>query len=214
MKGLLKNNFYATLSGAKILAIVMVLSGAFIVAVISQSLLIGYIVLGIISFSGIAISVVRDEFSSKWGKYKLTLPVKRAQIVKSQFLNQLFWMAVGILFAITVTALSWLLHGSPFDIPFDIVTTFALGISMSLFMGAVFFPLFYLNGEEKGNIFFALSLLCAFLADYAIISLINYFIESGVRNLLLGILALLGCSTMAFILSYPLTVSIFKHKEY
>lgn len=214
MKGLLKNNFYATLSGAKILAIVMVLSGAFIVAVISQSLLIGYIVLGIIGFSGIAISVVRDEFSSKWGKYKLTLPVKRAQIVKSQFLNQLFWMAVGLFFAITVTALSWLLHGSPFDTPFDIVTTFVLGISMSLFMGAVFFPLFYLNGEEKGSIFFGLSLLCAFLADYAIISLINYFIEPGVHNLLLGILTLLGCSATAFVLSYPLTVSIFKRREY
>lgn len=214
MKGLFKNNFYATLSGAKILAIVMVLSGAFIVAVISQSLLIGYIVLGIIGFSAIAISVVRDEFSSKWGKYKLTLPVKRAQIVKSQFLNQLFWMAVGLLFAITVTAFSWFLHGSPFDTPFDIVTTFVLGISMSLFMGAVFFPLFYLNGEEKGSIFFGLSLLCAFLADYAIISLINYFIEPGVHNLLLGILALLGCSATAFVLSYPLTVSIFKHRQY
>lgn len=214
MKGLLKNNFYATLSGAKILAIVMVLSGAFIVAVISQSLLIGYIVLGIIGFSEIAISVVRDEFSSKWGKYKLTLPVKRAQIVKSQFLNQLFWMAVGILFAITVTALSWLLHGSLFDIPLDIVTTFVLGISMSLFMGAVFFPLFYLSGEEKGSIFFGLSLLCAFLVDYAIVSLINYFIEPGVHNLLLGILTLLGCSVTAFVLSYPLTVSIFKRREY
>lgn len=214
MKGLLKNNFYATLSGAKTLAIVMVLSGAFIVAVISQSLLIGYIVLGIIGFSEIAISVVRDEFSSKWGKYKLTLPVKRAQIVKSQFLNQLFWMAVGILFAITVTALSWLLHGSLFDIPLDIVTTFVLGISMSLFMGAVFFPLFYLSGEEKGSIFFGLSLLCAFLADYAIVSLINYFIEPGVHNLLLGILTLLGCSATAFVLSYPLTVSIFKRREY
>lgn len=214
MKGLLKNNFYATLSGAKILAIVMVLSGAFIVAVISQSLLIGYIVLGIIGFSEIAISVVRDEFSSKWGKYKLTLPVKRAQIVKSQFLNQLFWMAVGILFAITATALSWLLHGSLFDIPLDIVTTFVLGISMSLFMGAVFFPLFYLSGEEKGSIFFGLSLLCAFLADYAIVSLINYFIEPGVHNLLLGILTLLGCSATAFVLSYPLTVSIFKRREY
>lgn len=214
MKGLLKNNFYATLSGAKILAIVMVLSGAFIVAVISQSLLIGYIVLGIIGFSEIAISVVRDEFSSKWGKYKLTLPVKRAQIVKSQFLNQLFWMAVGILFAITATALSWLLHGSLFDIPLDIVTTFVLGISMSLFMGAVFFPLFYLSGEEKGSIFFGLSLLCAFLADYAIVSLINYFIEPGAHNLLLGILTLLGCSATAFVLSYPLTVSIFKRREY
>lgn len=214
MKGLLKNNFYATLSSAKTLAIVMVLSGAFIVAVISQSLLIAYVVLGIIGFSEIAIGIAKDECSSKWGKYKLTLPVKRAQIIKSQFLNQLLWMAVGTLFAITVTALSWLLHGSPFDIPLDVVTTFVIGISMSLFMGAVFFPLFYLSGEEKGSIFIGLSLVCAFLLDYAIVSLINYFVEPGVQNLLFGIITLLGCSATAFALSCPLTISIFKHKEY
>lgn len=81
MKGLLKNNFYATLPGAKTLILVMVLVGAFIAAVISQSLLITYIVLGIIGFSEVALGIVKDEFASKWGKYKLTLPVKRAEII-------------------------------------------------------------------------------------------------------------------------------------
>lgn len=213
MKGLLKNNFYATLSGAKILAAVMVLSGAFITAVISQSLLIAYIVLGIIGFSETAAGIVRDEFSSKWGKYKLTLPVRRADIIKSQYVNQLIWMAVGTLFAATVTVLSWLLHGSLFDIPLDIVTTFVMGISMSLFMGAVFFPLFYLIGEEKGSIFIGLSLVCAFLLDYAIVSLINYFVEPGPQSRLLGIIALSALSVLAFLLSCPITVRIFKRKE-
>ena len=68
MKGLIKNNFYATLSGAKTLSIVMILTGAFIVAVISQTLLIAYIILGIIGFSETALAIVRDECSSKWGK--------------------------------------------------------------------------------------------------------------------------------------------------
>ena len=99
MKGLMKNNFYATLPSAKALAIIMVLTGAFITAVISQTLLISYIVLGIIGFAEIAVSIVKEEFSSKWGKYKLTLPVRRAQIIKSQFINQLIWMSVGTLFA-------------------------------------------------------------------------------------------------------------------
>lgn len=214
MKGLIKNNFYTTLSSAKTLAIIMVLTGAFITAVISQTLLIAYIVLGIISFAEIAVGIVKEEFSSKWGKYKLTLPVRRAEIIKSQFINQLIWMSVGTLFAITVTALSWLLHGCPYDSPFDIVTTFVLGISMSLFMGAVFFPLFYLNGEERGSVFIGLSLVCAFVFDYTIVSLINYLIEPGFNNLLLGILTLLASSILAFALSYPLTVRIFKRREY
>lgn len=214
MKGLIKNNFYATLSGAKTLSIVMILTGAFIVAVISQTLLIAYIILGIIGFSETALSIVRDECSSKWGKYKLTLPVRRADIIKSQFLNQLLWTLVGTLFAVTATALSWILHGCPYDHPIDIVTTFVLGISISLFMGAVFFPLFYANGEERGSIFIGLSLVCAFVFDYAIVSLINYFIEPGLRNILLGILILLASSILAFALSCPLTIRIFKRKEW
>lgn len=214
MKGLIKNNFYTTLSSAKTLAIIMVLTGAFITAVISQTLLIAYIVLGIISFAEIAVGIVKEEFSSKWGKYKLTLPVRRAEIIKSQFINQLIWMSVGTLFAIIVTVLSWLLHGCPYDSPIDIVTTFVLGISMSLFMGAVFFPLFYLNGEERGSVFIGLSLVCAFVFDYTIVSLINYLIEPGFNNLLLGILTLLTSSILAFALSYPLTVRIFMRREY
>ncbi len=214
MKGLMKNNFYATLPSAKALAIIMVLTGAFITAVISQTLLISYIVLGIIGFAEIAVSIVKEEFSSKWGKYKLTLPVRRAQIIKSQFINQLIWMSVGTLFAITVTALSWLLHGCPYDSPFDIVTTFVLGISMSFFMGAVFFPLFYLNGEERGHVFISLSLVCAFIFCYTIVSLINYLIEPGFNNRLLGNVILLAASAMAYILSYPLTVRIFRRREY
>lgn len=214
MKGLLKNNFYATLPGAKTLILVMVLVGAFIAAVISQSLLIAYIVLGIIGFSEAALGIVKDEFSSKWGKYKLTLPVKRAEIIKSQFLNQLLWMAVGIFFAITVTALSWLLHGSLFDVPLDIVTTFVMGISMSLFAGALFFPLFYCFGEERGSVLIGLSLVCSFGFDYAIVTLFNYYAKPGPQKPLLGIIILMTASLLAFGLSYPLTVRIFQRREY
>lgn len=214
MKGLLKNNIYATLPSAKTLSVVMVLAGAFIAAVISQTLLITYIVLGIIGFSEIALGIVKDEFFSKWGKYKLTMPVKRAEIIKSQFLNQLLWTAVGTLFALAVTALSWFLHGSPFDIPLDIVTTFVLGISMSLFMGAVFFPLFYCFGEERGSVFIGLSLISAFVLDYTIVSLINYYVQPGQKNLLLGTVILIAASTLSFIISYPLTVVIFRRREY
>lgn len=214
MKGLLKNNFYATLPGAKALILVMVLVGAFIAAVISQSLLIAYIVLGIIGFSEVALGIVKDEFASKWGKYKLTLPVKRAEIIKSQFLNQLIWMTVGTFFALTVTVLSWLLHGSLFDIPLDIVTTFVMGISMSLFAGALFFPLFYCLGEERGNVLIGLSLVCSFGFDYAIVTLFNYYATPGPQKALLGIIILMAISLLAFGLSYPLTVRIFKRREY
>lgn len=214
MKGLLKNNLYATCANAKVFALFLLLLGVFAAAVTSQSLQIGYVLTCLMGFSFNATAVMKNEAASKWGKYKLTLPVKRADIVKSLFLNLLFWLLAGALIAAAELGLTCLLHGCPFDQPVDILSMFALGISMSLFMAALFFPLFYLGGEEKYEVFLVISLLAAFVLDYTIISTVNHFLKPGIRNILLGEAALLGCSAAAFSLSCPLTVFLFKRKEY
>jgi len=214
MKGLLRNNLYATLSNAKAFSGFMILLGIFVVAVISQSLQIGYVMIGIIGFSVNAIAVAKNESTSKWGKYKLTLPVKRADIVKSLFLNQIIWLLVGTFFVGIEISLSWLFHGSPFDQAIDVLTMFALGSSMSLFMGAIFFPLCYVGGEEKSEVFLAISLLCAFGIDFAIVSVVNDLLEPGIASIVFGAVILILCSLLAFALSYPLTARIYKKKEY
>ena len=173
MKGLLKNNFFAVCASAKTFSIFMLLFGIFTISVISQSLLIGFVLTGIVGFSVSAAAISKNDFLSKWANYKLTLPVKRADIIISTFLNQAFWMVIGTVFAGIVISLSWFLHGCLFDQPIDILSMFALGISMSLFMGAVFFPLFYLGGEEKSEVFLVISLLCAFGIDFTMISGLN-----------------------------------------
>lgn len=55
MKGLLKNNFYATLSNAKVFAAIMLLLGIFVVAMDNKipSLIIGYMLLAMIGFLSI-----------------------------------------------------------------------------------------------------------------------------------------------------------------
>ena len=121
MRGLLINNYYAVRANAKVFSGFMLLLGLFAAAVISQSLLIGYIFLAVIGFSVNMSSSLRKEFISKWGKYKLTAPVRRADIVKSHFISQLIWLFVGMAFAGAVVGLSWLLHGFPFDRNTDIL---------------------------------------------------------------------------------------------
>ena len=214
MKGLLKNNFLAVCASGRVFAAFMFLLGIFVVAVISQSLLIGYVMIGMVGFSVCAIAVAKNEFTSKWGKYKLTLPVKRADIVKSLFINQLIWLLIGTLFALSGTGLSWLLHGCPFDQPIDIVTMFALGLSISLFTGAVFFPMFYLGGAERSEVFLLISLLCAVTVDSVIISVLNDLLESGTSTILFGAGALFASSLLVFGLSYPLCVKLFRINEY
>ena len=145
MKGLLKNNFLTVCSNVKVFTAFMLILGIFVVAVISPSLLIGYALLSIVGFSVIALTSIRKEFTSKWGKYKLTLPIKRANIIKSYFISQLIWLIVGIVFAGASISLSWLLHGCPFDKSIDTLSVFALGISVSLLTVEFFFPLIYLD---------------------------------------------------------------------
>lgn len=214
MRGLVKNNFLAAYTNAKVFSVFMLLLGLFTVAVISQSLLIGYVLIGIVGFSANAIAVTKKEFTSKWGKYKLTLPVRRVDIVKSLFLNQIIWLLIGTLFAGAGVGLSWLLHGCPFDLYRDMLSLFALGISMSLFTGAIFFPLFYLGGEERSEVFLAIALLSAFGLDLVIITVINIVLDPGITTALLGAAALLASSVLVFVLSCPLAAAIFMRREY
>ena len=149
MKGLLRNNFYATLSNAKTFSVILLFLGIFVVAMDNTiaTLIIDYMLLVMIGFSFNSIASVRKESATKWHKYKLTAPVRRTDIVKSLFVSELLWLAVGITFAAVSTALSISLHGNPFDRNMDIFMLFVIGVGISLFMGAIFFPLFFLGGE-------------------------------------------------------------------
>ena len=214
MKGLLKNNFLTVYSNAKVFSIFMLISGLFVIAVISQTLLIGYVLLSMVGFSTNAITSIKKEFISKWEKYKLTLPVKRAAIVKSYFISQLIWLPVGTLYAAIVISLSWALHGCPYDNSIDVVSIFALGISVSIFTGAFFFPLLYLGGEERSDVFLVISLLCGIGTVLGIISLLNLYLAPGITTILLSAAVLLFSSLLLFALSYPLSVIIYHKKEY
>ncbi len=214
MKGLLKNNFLTVCSNAKVFSVFMLLLGIFVVAVISQPLLIGYSLISMVGFYANAITSIKKEFISKWGKYKLTLPVKRAAIVKSYFISQIMWLLVGIFYAGIVISVSWALHGCPYDNSIDVVSIFALGISVSIFTGAFFFPLFYLGGEERSDVFLVISLLGGIGVVLGIISVLNLYLAPGVTTILLSAAVLVLCSLLVFALSYPLTVSIYHKKEY
>lgn len=218
MKGLLKNNLYATLANVKAFSAVMVLAGIFVVAMDNKipSLIIGYMLLGMIGFSFHSMASIRNESATKWNKYKLTAPVKRADIVKSYFISLLLWMIVGMIFAGIGMALSVWLHGFPFDQKTDIFMLFVVGIGISLFMGAIFFPLFYLGGEERNEVFLVVSLLCGVGMIMGLSTLINMLFPLPMTpvQIIWGGVMILTCGVVAFGASCPFTVWIFRRKEY
>ncbi|MCM1225033.1 MAG: ABC-2 transporter permease [Lachnospiraceae bacterium] len=207
MRGLLKNNFFTVWANAKVFSIFMLVWGILVVIVPYDTLQMWYILIGIVGFSVNAVSGIGNEYTSKWGKYKLTLPVKRADIVKSLFLSQIIWLLVGLLFSGIGITLSFLLHGYSYDQLIGMLSMFALGICVSFFMGAMFIPLLYLGGEEKSIVFLIITLLCSF----SIASILFNITDAAP---LLGIALSIFCSVLLFALSYPVTVSIYRKKEY
>ena len=203
MKGLFRNNFFAVWINAKVFLIFMLLFAIVVTIIPEQTLQMYFIMIGIVGFSVIAATAIGNEFSLKWGKYKLTLPVKRTDIVRSLFLNQIFWTIVGTLFTGIVTGLSYMIQGFSFDQFLGIFSLFILAVSISFFMGAVFIPMIYLTGEDKIVVFLIISLFCA------------VGIAAMLFNIpLFGNVIIITCALMLFAVSYPLTISIFKRKEF
>lgn len=203
MKGLFKSNFLAVWINAKIFLLFMFAMGIAVIIIPDQTWQMYFIIIGIVGLAVNAATVIGNEFSSKWGKYKLTLPVKRIDIVKSLYINQLLWIMIGVLFVGIIIALSYLLHGITFEQFEGISGVLVVGISISLSMGAIFIPMVYLAGEDKTIVFLIISLICAL------------GIATMLFNIpLFGSFILIGCSILLFIVSFPLTVGIFKKKEY
>ena len=203
MKGLFRNNFFAVWINAKVLLIFMLLFAIVVTIIPAQTLQMYFIMIGIVGFSEIAATAIGNEFSLKWGKYKLTLPVKRTDIVRSLFLNQIFWIIVGTLFTGIASGLSYMIHGFSFDQFSGIFSLFILAVSISFFMGAIFIPMIYLTGEDKIVVFLIISLFCA------------VGIAAMLFNIpLFGNVIIITCALLLFAVSYPLTISIFKRKEF
>lgn len=96
-----------------------------------------------------------------------------------------------------------MIHGFSFDQFSGIFSLFILGISISFFMGALFIPMIYLAREDKIIVVLIISLVCAF----------------GIAAMLFNIplfenVIIITCALLLFIVSYPLTICIFKKKEY
>ncbi len=202
MKGLFRNNFFAVWINAKVFLIFMLLFAIVVTIIPAQTLQMYFIMMGIVGFSVIATTAIGNEFSLKWGKYKLTLPVKRTDIVRSLFLNQIFWIIVGTLFTVIASVLSYMIHGFSFDQFPGIFSLFILAVSISFFMGAIFIPMIYLTGEDKIVVFLIISMFCA------------VGIAAMLFNIPLFGNVIITCALLLFAVSYPLTISIFKRKEF
>ncbi len=217
MKGLLKSNYFATIVNAKVITVIMASLCTLSIVIKSQILLISFVLLSMIGFAVISLASIRKESNSKWGKYKLTLPIKRAAIVQSYYLSLVFWLLWGIFIAGIGIALSILLRGFLFDKNTDIINLYVAGIGISLFMGAIFFPLFHWqSGEERSEAFLAISLILGIGMMIGVSTVINSLFTKPMTTLqtIKADILILLWAILVFVFSCLLTIHIYRKRDY
>ncbi len=217
MKGLLKSNYFASIVNAKVITVIMASLCTLSIVIKSQILLISFVLLSMIGFAVISLASIRKETNSKWGKYKLTLPIKRAAIVQSYYLSLVFWLLWGIFIAGIGIALSILLRGFLFDKNTDIINLYVAGIGISLFMGAIFFPLFHWQGgEERSEAFLAISLILGTGMMIGVSTVINSLFTKPMTTLqtINADILILLWAILVFVFSCLLTIHIYRKRDY
>lgn len=83
-------------------------------------------------------------------------------------------------------------------------------------MGAIFFPLFYIGGEERNEVFLGISLLGGTGLVMGLSALINTLFPAPMTTtqIILGGIIILVCALLVFVASCPVTTYLYRKKEY
>lgn len=219
MKGLLKNNLYGVIENIKIVFAFITLLGMALLFTGEASLLNIFSLIVAPVVAVLTISCLRKESSSKWSKYKLTLPVKRKEIVKGQYISHFLISLAGMLTVALFILLTVLIHGNQYFYygSRDAVTLILLGGILSILIGAIAYPLYYLWGAERTEIILVLSVVLSIAVIMGLSIFVNFFTGSGdVSDTVyyISLSAIMAITVLIFLLSYFLTCQIFKYKEY
>ena len=219
MTGLLKNDIFGVASNLKVYALLVAVFGVGCMVSGSVTVLNLFCILTPSLLSAISISSLRLESDSRWPKYKLTLPVRRKDIVKGHYLNHLLWSMVGMMVVMVTMALTVLVHGNQFFYYGwrDAITLIVMGVIIAVFIGALVYPMYYYFGAMKAELILlggtlgavaivrGLSLLINTLLGEEQISTITYVNSVGI---------ILVVAFIGYALSYFVTCRIFAVKEY
>lgn len=181
MKRLLKSCFYGIKGNLRVIAAIVLILGGICLIIGEPSTVSLFPFLPAPVLAAAAIACLRRESASRWSRYKITMPVRRKDIVKSQYFTHCICALAGMVCAGVFLILVLAVHGNIyFYYGFrDMITLILGGGILALFMGAIAYPLYYLWGEEKTEIIIALSALGAVAAVLLLSMLINFIAGEG-----------------------------------
>ena len=218
MNGLMRSIFYETLDSIKISVLLLLIIGAVLLTTGNESLLLAFSVAVPPVWSALMFSSLRKEDMSRWGKYKLTFPVKRQEIVQSQYIAHVAGSLFGVLVSTVFMGGTVLIHSNRyFYYGFrDAVTLIAGGAMIALMMGAISYPLYYLWGSERAELILAVGILGSAGVILALTGLANYLSDGPVTDAeyYMNLIVDMVITSVMYGTSYILSIRLFQKKEY
>ncbi|MFJ7667362.1 ABC-2 transporter permease [Lysinibacillus sp. NPDC097195] len=224
MTGLVLTNFYMVYRSMIIYTVGAIVTGAILFMYIGNEKYFGidaeFFVPRIIFLLSIlpAFELLKVAAKSGYDKYVLTFPVRRGAIVKSQYIFLALITVVGIAVVLGALYVFSLFSWISLDIILyqEVISMFTIFI----LTGSVTFPLIYVFGVAKSDIF----VLLTFFISYYVVGLISKAMQHIASlmninlhnyNVIIGFsMIFVFIGILIYILSYYCSVTIHKKKEF
>lgn len=161
-----------------------------------------------------AFEVSQHDDKSGWNKFVAVLPIKKRTFVQSHYLLFLILLGGGALVTFTLFLIGNLII-APMSL--ELFFTYLMrGLGITCCLATMQYPLLIKLGVEKAGMIMAISIGFG-LGSFFLITYLTYLLIGHVENINFGTASsviYLAISIVLFIISYFVTVSIYRKKEF
>lgn len=211
MNGLVANNFYSMQDNIK-LSLMISLPISIVPLLIGDPGMIPMIIAiqTFIFASNTGTSLKMDE-SSKWNRFEITLPVTRNSIIGAKYISFLMLIAMGVAVSLVTVTLQSLWGEPSAELLF---TGYSFGLQLALTTIAIVYPLILKIGAEKSDTLLFVAAGAAVGLRFLIWYLLYLSDETIHFKSTIVDQVSLGLAIAMFILSYAVSVVIYRKKEF
>ena len=211
-KGLLMYAFYSVRRNISIALLLVLTLGAALLITGNVTVYTFFVFVAILAFPYLIIVSMGAKNALKWEKYRISMPIKRGNLVASFYLSVLIATIVGLLVCGVILGISMLLHD---DLLHHVIKTAFVQLSYSfgvvLLMTGLLLPIASTKfGEGRGEAFFT---VCFFIA-VGVMLLISFVGGRAELSPVAISLAQAVTAVVAFVVSYPITNRIYEKMDF
>lgn len=216
MKGLIKHNIYSMKDKLKLtltinFTITLVLGIIGTIKPFAHTWLPVLVLAEIASFAIQSVSTLQMDFKSKWNRFEITMPIRRKDIVKARYLYFVLYGLTGIGAALLTVVVFFFLQAS-INVE-RVFFSLTFGAVLLLMVPALMHPLLLILGIDKVETVLTISMAIATTLYLGSATVFNYLVINLTASDLIFRVLIIFVSSILFILSYAISVQLYKKKE-